>query len=110
METVAIAKYIRMSPRKVRLTAELIRGKKVGDALNILSFTPKASAPLISKTLKSAIANAGQRKGVDVDTLIVKTISVDEGPILKRFRARAMGRGTRILKRSCHLKIIVEEG
>jgi large subunit ribosomal protein L22 len=109
METVAIAKYIRMSPRKVRLVADLIRGKKVGDALNILSFTPKASAPVILKTLKSAIANAGQKKDVDVDNLIVKGISVDEGPTLKRFRARAMGRGTRILKRASHIKIIVEE-
>jgi large subunit ribosomal protein L22 len=109
METVAVAKYIRMSPQKIRLVADLIRGKKVEDALNLLSFTPKASAPLISKVLKSAVANAGQKKGVDVDTLIVKSISVDEGPTMKRFRARAMGRGTRILKRSSHLKIIVEE-
>jgi len=109
METVAVAKYIRMSPRKVRLVANQIRGRKVGDALNILSFTPKASAPLVSKVLKSAIANAGQKKGIDVDTLIVKDISVDEGPTMKRFRARAMGRGTRILKRTSHIKIIVEE-
>jgi large subunit ribosomal protein L22 len=109
METVAVAKYIRMSPQKIRLVADLIRGKKVEDALNLLSFTPKASAPLISKVLKSAVANAGQKKGVDVDTLIVKSILVDEGPTMKRFRARAMGRGTEILKRSSHLKIIVEE-
>jgi len=109
METVAVAKYIRMSPQKIRLVADLIRGKKVEDALNLLSFTPKASAPLISKLLKSAVANAGQKKGVDVDTLIVKSILVDEGPTMKRFRARAMGRGTEILKRSSHLKIIVEE-
>lgn len=109
METIAIAKYIRMSAQKMRLVANLIRGKKVGEALDILSFVPKASAPLISKTLKSAIANAGQKKGVDVDTLIVKNISVDEGPTIKRFRARAMGRGARILKRTSHLKIIVEE-
>ncbi|MBW1823363.1 MAG: 50S ribosomal protein L22 [Deltaproteobacteria bacterium] len=109
METVAVAKYIRMSPQKIRLVADLIRGKKVEDALNLLSFTPKASAPLISKVLKSAVANAGQKKGVDVDTLIVKSILVDEGPTMKRFRARAMGRGTSILKRSSHIKIIVEE-
>jgi len=109
METVAVAKYIRMSPQKIRLVADLIRGKKVEDALNLLSFTPKASAPLISKLLKSAVANAGQKKGVDIDTLIVKSILVDEGPTMKRFRARAMGRGTSILKRSSHLKIIVEE-
>ena len=109
METVAVAKYIRISPQKVRLVANLIRGKDVEAALNILAFTPKASASLITKVLKSAIANAGQKEGVDVDTLVVKNILVDEGPTLKRFRARAMGRGTRILKRMSHIKIIVEE-
>jgi large subunit ribosomal protein L22 len=110
METIAVAKYIRMSPQKIRLVADLIRGKKVEEALNILSFTPKASAPLISKVLKSAIANAGQKQGVDVDTLMVRHISVDEGPTMKRYRARAMGRGNTILKRSSHIKIVVEEG
>lgn len=109
METVAVAKYIRMSPQKIRLVADLIRGKKVEEALNILSFTPKASAALVSKVLKSAIANAGQKQGVDVDTLMVKHISVDEGPTMKRYRARAMGRGATILKRSSHIKIVVEE-
>ena len=109
METVARAKYIRISPQKVRLVAELIRGKKVDDALNLLMFTPKSSAPVIAKVLKSAIANAGQREGVDVDTLLVKSIIVDEGPTMKRFRARAMGRGTRILKRMSHITITVEE-
>jgi large subunit ribosomal protein L22 len=109
METVARAKYIRISPQKVRLVADLIRGKKVEDALNLLMFTPKSSAPVIAKVLKSAIANAGQRQGVDVDTLLVKSITVDEGPTMKRFRARAMGRGTRILKRMSHITIIVEE-
>jgi large subunit ribosomal protein L22 len=109
METVARAKYIRISAQKVRLVADLIRGKKVEDALNLLMFTPKSSAPVIAKVLKSAVANAGQRKGVDADTLLVKRITVDEGPTMKRFRARAMGRGTRILKRMSHITIIVEE-
>jgi large subunit ribosomal protein L22 len=109
METVARAKYIRISAQKVRLVADLIRGKKVEDALNLLMFTPKSSAPVIAKVLKSAVANAGQRQGVDVDTLLVKRITVDEGPTMKRFRARAMGRGTRILKRMSHITIIVEE-
>jgi large subunit ribosomal protein L22 len=109
METVARAKYIRISPQKVRLVADLIRGKKVEDALNLLMFTPKSSAPVIAKVLKSALANAGQKQGVDVDTLVVKRITVDEGPTMKRFRARAMGRGTRILKRMSHITIIVEE-
>jgi large subunit ribosomal protein L22 len=110
METVAKGKYLRMSASKMRLVADLIRGKKVEDALNILTFTPKAASPLIAKVLHSAIANAGQKKGVDVDTLVVKKISIDEGPTIKRFRARAMGRGTRILKRTSHVKITVEEG
>ena len=109
METVARAKYIRISPQKVRLVADLIRGKKVDDALNLLMFTSKSSAPVIAKVLKSAIANAGQREGVDVDTLLVKSVTVDEGPTMKRFRARAMGRGTRILKRMSHITITVEE-
>ena len=109
METVAVAKYIRISPQKVRLVADLVRGKKVEDALNILMFTPKGSAPVIAKLLKSAVANAGQKEGVDVDTLVVKRITVDEGPTMKRFRARAMGRGTRILKRMSHISITVEE-
>jgi large subunit ribosomal protein L22 len=109
METKAVAKYIRISPQKVRLVADLVRGKKVEDALNILMFTPKGSAPVIAKLLKSAVANAGQKEGVDVDTLVVKRITVDEGPTMKRFRARAMGRGTRILKRMSHISITVEE-
>ena len=93
----------------MRLVADLVRGKKVEDALNILMFTPKGSAPVIAKLLKSAVANAGQKEGVDVDTLVVKRIAVDEGPTMKRFRARAMGRGTRILKRMSHISITVEE-
>jgi len=109
METKAVAKYIRISPQKVRLVADLVRGKKVEDALNILMFTPKGSAPVIAKLLKSAVANAGQKEGVDVDTLVVKRIFVDEGPTMKRFRARAMGRGTRILKRMSHITIALEE-
>ena len=109
METVAVAKYIRISPQKVRLVADLIRGKKVEDALNILRFTQKGSAPVIAKLLKSAVANAGQKEGVDVDTLFVKQIAVDEGPTMKRFRARAMGRGTRIFKRMSHITVTVEE-
>jgi len=109
METVAAGKYLRISASKARLVAHLIRGKKVEDALNILAFTPKAASPLIAKVLHSAIANAGQKKGVNVDTLVVKKILVDEGPTMKRFRAGAMGRGARILKRTSHIKITVEE-
>ena len=109
METVAVGKYIRISPRKVRLVARLIQGKPVGDALNILTFTPKKAAPLIAKVLKSAVANAGQKKGVDVDALVVKRILINQGPTLKRFHARAMGRGARILHRLSHITVAVDE-
>mgnify|MGYP001025976063 FL=1 len=109
METVAVGKYIRISPRKVRLVAHLIQGKPVAEALNILTFTHKRAAPLIAKVLKSAVANAGQKKGVDVDALMVKRILIDQGPTMKRFHARAMGRGARILHRMSHITVAVEE-
>lgn len=109
METVAVGKYIRISPRKVRLVARLIQGKPVAEALNILAFTRKRAAPFITKVLKSAIANAGQKKGVDVDALLVKRILIDQGPVMKRFHARAMGRGARILRRTSHITVAVEE-
>jgi len=109
METVAVGKYIRISPRKVRLVARLIQGKSVSQALNILTFTPKKAAPLIATVLKSAIANAGQKKGIDVDALVVKRVLIDQGPTMKRFHARAMGRGARILKRMSHITVAVEE-
>ena len=80
MEARAIAKYLRVSPRKVRLNADLIRGKKVKEAINLLSHTPKAGAKLVSKVVQSALANARQDKSIDVDTLFVKTIYVNQGP------------------------------
>jgi len=109
MEVRAVGKYLRISPFKARLVADLVRGKAVGDALTVLRFTPKKSGRFINKTLQSAIANAKNLKAVDVDTLFVKTILVDEGPTLKRWRPRAMGRATRILKRSSHITVVLAE-
>ena len=96
MEVRAVGKYLRVSPYKVRLVADLVRGKKVEEALTLLKFLPKKSGRLINKTLRSAVANAENTQTIDVDTLFIKTILVDEGPRLKRWRPRAMGRATRI--------------
>jgi large subunit ribosomal protein L22 len=109
MEAKAVAKYLRMSARKVRLVAENIKGKPVEDALNILKFTPKKSAKLISKVLYSAIANAGQVPGCDVDALVVGNVMVDDGPAWKRIMPRAMGRAYRIRKRTSHITVIVKQ-
>lgn len=109
MEAQAVAKYLRLSPQKARLSADLIRGKQVEEALNILSYTPKVGAQAVSKVVRSALANARQNKSIDVDTLFVKTIFVDQGPTLKRFRARPMGRVGRIRKRTCHITVVLSE-
>jgi large subunit ribosomal protein L22 len=109
MESKAIAKYIRISPTKARLVADLIRGKRVDDALTLLKFVPKKGARLMSKVLHSALTNAEQNPSVDVDTLYVKKIFVDGGPTMKRWRPRAMGRANRILKRSSHITVILDE-
>jgi len=102
-------RYLRMSPRKVRLVCDVIRGKQVEEALATLRFTPKAAALPISKLIRSAIANAEQKKeNLDIDRLFIRTIRVDEGPILKRWMTRAQGRATRINKRTSH--IVVELG
>lgn len=109
MEAKAVAKFIRVSPRKTRLVAENIKGKGVEDALNILRFTPKKPAKILSKVLFSAISNAEQMPGVDVDSLIVDTVMVNEGPTWKRIQPRAMGRAYRIRKRTSHITIVVKE-
>jgi large subunit ribosomal protein L22 len=110
MEAKAVAKYIRISPRKVRLIMDQIRGRKVEEALNRLSFAPQRGAFVLKKVIKSAVANAEQNLNMDVDRLYIKRIFADEGPTLKRFRARAMGRATRIRKRTSHLTVILDEG
>ncbi|MCK9239741.1 50S ribosomal protein L22 [Desulfocurvus sp.] len=109
METRAIAKYVRLSPQKARLVARNIKGLPVEDAMNILRFTPKKAAQMIGKVLHSAVANAEQLPGVDVDSLVVKQVVVDEGPTMKRIMPRAMGRANRILKRTAHITVVVEE-
>ena len=107
METQAITRGVRLSVDKGRLVADLIRGKKVDQALNILNFTQKKAAGIIRKTLESAIANAEHNDGADIDALKVKTVHVERGMFLKRFQARAKGRGNRVLKHTCHIYISV---
>jgi large subunit ribosomal protein L22 len=109
MEARAISKYLRISPRKVRLNADLIRGKRVEEAINLLTHTPKAGARVVSKVVQSALANARQDRSIDVDTLFVKTIYVNQGPTLKRFRPKPMGRAGRIRKRTCHVTVVLSE-
>ena len=107
METNAILRGVRLSAQKGRLVADLVRGKPVDQALNILSFSPKRGAGIIKKVLESAIANAEHNAGADIDELKVKTISVEKGMVLKRFTARAKGRGNRIVKPTCHVFLTV---
>lgn len=102
-------KYLRISPQKCRLVADQIRGLPVEKALNILMFSNKRAATLIKKTLESAIANAENNAGADVDELRITTIYVDEGPTIKRLHARAKGRGNRILKRTSHITVTVAD-
>jgi len=109
MEIKASDKHVGISAQKVRLLADLVRGMTVSDAISTIEYTPKAGSRYVGKLLNSAVANAGSREGIDVDTLFVKKIYVDEGPTMKRFRAKSMGRGTRILKRSCHITIVLDE-
>ena len=109
MEARAITKFIRLSPRKVRLVVDQIRGKGVEEALNILKFTPKRSALIVSKTLRTAVANAENTQSVDVDQLYIKQANVDEAGMWKRFTPRAQGRATRIRKRLSHITIVLDE-
>ncbi len=109
MEVVARARFIRIAPRKARYVVDMVRGRKAGEAMEILKFTPKKAARLVHKVVASAVANAEQRADVDVDTLFIKKIFVDEGPTLKRWRPRAMGRATRILKRTSHITVVLDE-
>ena len=106
-ETKAILRGVRLSVDKGRLVADLIRGKKVDQALNVLAFTQKKGAVIIKKVLESAIANAEHNDGADIDELKVKTIYVEQGTVLKRFTARAKGRGNRISKGTCHVYVTV---
>ncbi|HAO56129.1 MAG: 50S ribosomal protein L22 [Pseudomonadales bacterium] len=107
MLVTAKAKRLRLSPQKARLVADQIRGKRVDDAINILSFAPQKAAGLVRKVLESAIANAENNEGADVDELKVSAILVDAGVTMKRIRPRAKGRADRILKRTCHITVSV---
>ena len=107
METQAIVRGVRLSVDKGRLVADLVRGKKVDQALNILEFTPKKGALIVKKVLESAIANAEHNDGADIDELKVTRIYVEQGATLKRFAARAKGRGNRISKPTCHIYVTV---
>lgn len=109
MEAMARLSSVRLSPRKTRLIVDLVRGKKIQDALTILRFSPQPSAQLIAKLLRSAVANAEQKGVADVDRLFVKTIFVDGGTVLKRFMPRAQGRATRIRKPTSHISVVLAD-
>jgi large subunit ribosomal protein L22 len=110
MEVKAVAKYVRISPQKVRKLIDAVKGKPVEDGLNMLKFMPQKAASIVEKTIRSAVANADQYPDMDVDSLVIQNIMADQGPTLKRFKARARGRGTRILKRTAHITVILSEG
>lgn len=109
MEAKAIARYVRLTPRKARLVADLVRGKSALEALDVLSFTNKKAAGTIKKVLNSAIANATNNFEMDEEKLFVSTILIDEGPVLKRLKPRAMGRADIIKKKTSHVTVVVSE-
>ena len=109
MEAKAVAKYVRIAPRKVRVVMDLIRGKSVADAFAILKFTPKVGAEAIEKVLRSAVANAENNFDMNVDDLYVSSCYVDQGPTMKRIDPRSRGQAFKILKRSSHITVAVDE-
>ena len=109
MEAKAHAKFIRIAPRKAQLVVDLIRGKQVGEAVAILRHTPKSASPIVEKLLNSAIANAEHNYSLDVNKLVISQAYVNQGPTMKRFRPRAMGRASRINKRTSHITLVVSE-
>jgi large subunit ribosomal protein L22 len=109
METTAKARYVRISPRKVRLVMDMVRGKPVEEALRTLSLVRKAASPIIAKVIRSALANAENNHGMDTEGLVIKKACVDEGPTMKRFIPRAMGRATMIRKRTSHITVVLSE-
>ena len=104
----AVARFVRVTPMKARRVVEMVRGTQVDDALAVLRFAPQAAAETVHKTLESAVSNAETTEGLDRGTLVITKAMVDEGPTLKRFRPRAQGRATRILKRTCHITLVVQ--
>lgn len=109
MEAKAVAKYIRIAPRKIRVVMDLVRGKNIGEAFAILKFTPKVGAEVIEKVLKSAVANAEHNFDMNVDNLYIAAAYVDQGPTLKRIHPRSRGQAFKILKRSSHVTVVVKE-
>ena len=109
MEASAKLKYARLSPQKTRLVVDMVRGKAVQEALNILKFSPQRPADVVAKEVRSAVANAEQKGVSDVDRLFVKAVFVDQGPALKRFMPRAQGRATRIRKPTSHITVVLDE-
>jgi large subunit ribosomal protein L22 len=110
MQVTSKLRYARISPQKCRLVADVVRGKPVGNAIATLKYMPKKGAGLVRKVLESAVANAEHNHGADIDELKVAIIQVDAAPVLKRFGARAKGRGTRIVKRNSHITVAVSDG
>jgi large subunit ribosomal protein L22 len=110
MQVTSKLRYARISPQKCRLVADVVRGKPVGNAISTLRFMPKKGAELVRKVLESAVANAEHNHGADIDELKVSLIQVDAAPQLKRFAARAKGRGARIIKRNSHITVAVSDG
>jgi len=109
VEAKAVAKYIRIAPRKIRIVMDLIRGKNIGEAFAILKYTPKIGSEVIEKVLKSAVANAEHNYDMNVDKLYVAAAYVDQGPTLKRIHPRSRGQAFKILKRSSHVTVVVKE-
>jgi large subunit ribosomal protein L22 len=109
VEAKAIAKHVRISPQKVRLVVDMVRGRRVEEALGVLNFTTKRAAKIVAKTLRSAVANAENNLNLDVDRLFVKSAQVGEGPTWKRIMPRAQGRATPIFKRTSHITIVLDE-
>ena len=109
METRCITRYQRISPRKCRLAANQVRNLPVGEALEVLKFSPHKGAQMLRKTVESALANAEHNHGADIDLLRIHRVTVDQGPVLKRFRARARGRAAAILKRTSHITVVLSD-
>lgn len=110
MEVRATQRYARISPQKVRKLIGVVKGQPVETGLNRIKFMPQKSARIVEKIIQSAVANADQRPDMDVDSLVIRNITADQGPMLKRFHARARGRGSRILKRTAHITVVLAEG
>lgn len=109
MEIKAVARYVRISSQKVRKIIDVIKGKPVEVGLDMLKFMPHKASAIVEKIIRSAVANADQNHEIDVDSLVIRNVIADQGPTLKRFKARARGRGTRILKRSSHITVVLAE-